>query len=97
MKIKLANGADAEISMEEAKRISKEVSMHHETETNDEFLNRALNNIEMLTGERPKTEDELKKLLYDKTPNTSMKQIELWYEAMETITGWHSKKTNKSM
>ena len=97
MKVKLANGSDAEISMDEAKRIAKEISMHHDTETNEEFLNRALDNIEAMTNERPKTEDELKKLLYEKTPNTSMGLIELWYEAMETITGWHSKKTNKSM
>ena len=96
MKAHDLDGHEFDIDRAEAERIAGELARLDGKETNEAFLKRSIDNIEMLTGERPKTEDELKKLLYERIPNTSMKTIELLYEAMETITGWHSMKT-KSM
>lgn len=61
MKAHDLNGNEFDITKEEALRISDELAkLHGASESNESFLNRALNNIEMMTGERPKTEDELK-------------------------------------
>ena len=96
MKAHDMNGQEFDITREEVERLAGELAARSGKETNDAFLARAMNNIKAVTGVMPQTEDELKELLYQHTTGTSMKEIELLYEAMEVITGWHSKKT-KSM
>jgi len=97
MKIHLTNGLEAEIDETEAKRISEEVAkLHGAVESNETFMNRAAENIRALTGEKPKTEDEAKMILYKNLKGPSKDEIELLYETMEYIVGMHSAKT-KSM
>jgi len=88
LKVKLANGTDAEISADEAKRIAGE--MHNEPHT---YLKRAIDNIEAVSGERPASEDELKEILYENIPGLSKNDVELLYEAMEAIVGWYATKS----
>ena len=89
MKIMDKDGRTVEITDEEAKRIASMVSGEPEW---DWYTQRAIDNIESITGVRPKTEDELKKVLYEHTSNTSMHDIDLMYEAVEAIIGWHAAK-----
>ena len=94
MKIHLTNGLEAEIDEAEAERITGELAMlHGAVETNEAFTNRALDNIEHMTGFRPKSEAELKELLYHSIPGPTRRDIELLYETMEYIVGMHSAKT----
>jgi len=95
MKITDKDGKEVHITMEEAERIAGEVHkirMGNGGETNASFLNRALDNIAVITGSRPRTEDELKEMLYKHTSNTKMSDIEMLYEAMEAIVGWYGEK-----
>lgn len=82
MKIKLKDGTSAEITDEEADRISKEY--YNEPKT---FLNRALDNIEKMTGVRPYDEDSLKKLMYEELTIGDEKHTNLFYEMIEAIIG----------
>lgn len=91
MRITDKDGKPVDITMEEAERIASMVGKESEPEE-DRYTKRALDNIESITGVRPKTEDELKKVLYDHTSNTSMHDIDLMYETVEAIIGWHSAK-----
>lgn len=94
MKIHLTNGLEADIDEAEAERIAGEVAkLHGAVETNEAFTNRALDNIEHMTGFRPKSEAELKELLYRSIPGPTRRDIELLYESMEAIAGWHAMKT----
>ena len=94
MRIKLTNGNEAEISEAEAERIAGEVSkLHGAIESNEAFTTRALDNIEHMTGFRPKSEAELKELLYRSIPGPTRRDIELLYESMEVIAGWRAMKT----
>ena len=93
MKAHDMNGAEFDITREEAERIAEELAHIDGKETNKTFTDRALDNIEAVTGIRPKTEDELKELLYKNLAGPSMAEIELIYESMEVIVGWHSMKT----
>lgn len=86
------NGNEFDITKDEAKRIAEELAKLEGHETNEAFLNRALGNIEQMTGFRPKSEGELKELLYRSIQGPTRRDIELLYEAMETIAGWHKKK-----
>ena len=93
MKVHDMNGNEFDITREEAERISEELAkLNGATETNDAFLNRALDNIQDMTGFRPKSEEELKELLYRSIAGPTRRDIELLYESMETIAGWHKKK-----
>ena len=92
MKAHDMNGNEFDITREEAERIAGELAKVDGHETNEAFLNRALSNVKAVSGVWPKTEDELKEVLYQNIPGTSMKTIELLYEAMEVITAWHKKK-----
>ena len=96
MKIHDLEGTEHDISREEAKRIAEELAKLEGKETNKSFMNRAAENIRAVTGVYPKTEDELKKILYQFIPGPSMPVIELIFESMEWIAGMHSEKT-KSM
>ena len=92
MKVHDMNRNEFDITREEAERIAGELAKLGGHETNEAFLNRALDNIQDMTGFRPKSEEELKELLYRSLPGPTRRDIELLYEAMETITGWHKKK-----
>ena len=92
MKVHDMNRNEFDITREEAERIAGELAKLGGHETNEAFLNRALDNIQDMTGVRPKSEEELKELLYRSLPGPTRRDIELLYEAMETITGWHKKK-----
>lgn len=92
MKAHDMNGAEFDITKDEAQRIAGELAKLGGHETNEQFLNRALDNIQSMTGFRPKSEDELKELLYRSIAGPTRRDIELLYEAMETIAGWHKKK-----
>jgi len=82
MKIKLKDGTSAEITDEEAGRISDEY--YNEPKT---FLNRALDNIQKMTGVRPHDEDSLKKLMYEKIMLGDEEHTNLFYEMIEAIIG----------
>jgi DNA-directed RNA polymerase subunit F len=92
MKVHDLNGNEFDIDRAEAERIAGELAKLGGHETNEAFLNRALDNIQSITGVRPRTEDDLKVLLYQNTSNTNMHDINLIYEAVEAIVGWHKKK-----
>ena len=92
MKAHDMNGNEFDITREEVERLAGELAARSGKETNEAFTNRALDNIEGMTGFRPKSEAELKELLYRSIPGTTRRDIELLYEAMETIAGWHKKK-----
>lgn len=97
MKAHDMNGQEFDITKTEAERIAGEVAkLNGAVESNEAFTARALDNIEGMTGFRPKSEAELKELLYRSIQGPTRRDIELLYESMEVITGWHSKKT-KSM
>jgi hypothetical protein len=96
MKIHDLDGNEHDISREEAERIAEELAKLDGKETNEAFMHRAAENIRAVTGVYPKTEDELKKVLYQFIPGPSMPVIELLFESMEWIAGMHSMKT-KSM
>ena len=101
MKAHDMNGVEFDITKTEAERIAAEVAKLNRTnvahETNEAFTNRALDNIEKMTGVRPKSEDELKQLLYDKISGPTKAEVDLVYESVEAIVGWHSMKTKNSM
>lgn len=82
MKIKAKDGSSIEITDEEAKRIAKAV--YYEPNV---FLNRALDNIEKMTGVRPHDEDSLKKLMYEKIMIGDEQHTDLFYEMIEAIIG----------
>ena len=82
MKIKTKEGANVEITDEEAERIAK--AYWNEPKT---FLNRALDNIEKMTGVRPHDEDSLKKLMYEKIAIGDEEHTDLFYEMIEAIIG----------
>jgi DNA-directed RNA polymerase subunit F len=92
MKAHDMNGQEFDITKAEAERIAGEVAKLNGHETNETFTNRALDNIQSMTGVRPRTEDDLKVLLYQNTNNTNMHDINLIYEAVEAIVGWHKQK-----
>ena len=92
MKAHDLDGHEFDIDRAEAERIAGELAKLGGHETNEAFLNRALDNIQGMTGFRPKSEEELKELLYRSIPGPTRRDIELLYEAMETIAGWHKKK-----
>ena len=92
MKAHDLEGNEFDIDRAEAERIAGELTKLNHGETNEQFLNRALDNIERMTGFRPKSEEELKELLYRAIQGPTRRDIELLYEAMETIAGWHKKK-----
>ena len=92
MKVHDLNGQEFDIDKAEAERIAEELAKLGGHETNKAFLDRALDHVFELTGERPANEDALKKLLYAKIPNTSWQTIDLLYEAMEVLVGWHKQK-----
>ena len=92
MKAHDLNGNEFDITKDEAQRIAGELAKLHHGETNEQFLNRALDNIQSITGVRPRTEDDLKVLLYQNTSNTNMHDINLMYEAVEAIIGMHKQK-----
>lgn len=96
MEVTTKDGQTVKISNEEMKRVAETYAHMHGVETNDEFMNRAAENIRALTGEKPMTEDEAKMILYKNLKGPSMPEIELLYETMEFIVGMHSAKT-KSM
>lgn len=94
MKIHDKDGNEVHITREEAEKISRDLKAMSK-ETNEDFTNRALDNIEKMTGKRPESEEEAKEILHD---NIHMKddELDLLYETVEAIVGWHSKNT-KSM
>ena len=96
MEVTTKDGQTVKISNEEMKRVAETYAHMHGLETNDAFMNRAAENIKVVTGVKPTTEDELKELLYKNTSGTSMKEIELLFETMEWVAAMHSMKT-KSM
>ena len=95
MKAHDLDGNQFDISREEAERIAEELAKLDGKETNKAFLNRALDNIEKMTGHRPKNEDEAKEILHN---NVHLRdgELNLIYETVEAIVGWHSEHT-KSM
>lgn len=82
MKVKTKDGANVEITDEEAKRIAE--AYENEPTT---FLNRALDNIQKMTGVRPHDEDSLKKLMYEKIAIGDEEHTDLFYEMIEAIIG----------
>lgn len=82
MTIHLENGDEAEISEAEAKRIAKAV--YNEPH---EYLKRAQDNLERLTGERPESEDDLKHILYMMMPELNRKQADTLFEVVEAAIG----------
>ena len=92
MKVHDMNGNEFDITREEAERISEHLhKLDGNHESNEAFTNRALDHIFELTGEHPANEDDLKKLLYNRIPNTSWQTIDLLSEAMDVLVGWHKK------
>ena len=85
-------GNEFSIDRAEAERIAGELAKLGGHETNEQFLNRALDNIQSMTGFRPKSEEELKELLYRSIVGPTRRDIELLYEAMETIAAMHKQK-----
>ena len=92
MKVHDMNGNEFDITREEAERIAGELAKLDGKETNKSFMERAAENIRSVTGVKPKTEDELKELLYKHTSGTTMKEIELLFETMEWVAGMHGEK-----
>ena len=79
MKVHDMNGNEFDITREEAERIAEELAKLYGKETNKSFMDRAAENIKSVTGVKPKTEDELKEILYKNTSGTTMKEIELFF------------------
>lgn len=92
MKAHDLNGNEFDITREEAERIAEGLTKLDGRETNESFLNRALNNIEKMTGRRPKNEEEAKKILHENI-HLRNEELNLIYETVEAIVGWHSKNT----
>ena len=96
MKAHDMNGQEFDITREEVERLAGELAARSGKETNESFMDRAAENIKAVTGTKPRTEDELKEMLYQKLRGTSRDDVELLFETMEWIAGMHSMKT-KSM
>ena len=82
MEITLTNGLKAEIDEAEAKRIAGLV--HNEPH---EYLKRAQDNLERLTGKRPESEDDLKHILYMVMPELNREQADTLFEVVEAAIG----------
>lgn len=93
MKVHDMNGVEFDITREEAERIAEELAHIDGKETNKSFMDRAAENIRAVVGVKPKTEDELKAILYRFLRGPSVPEIELLFESMEWIAGMHSEKT----
>lgn len=93
MKAHDMNGVEFDITREEAERIAEELAHLDGKETNKSFMDRAAENIRAVVGVKPKTEDELKAILYRFLRGPSVPEIELLFESMEWIAGMHSEKT----
>lgn len=89
MQIQTTDGKAAEISHEEAHIIAERVMNEPH-----EYLSRALDNIERMTGKRPANEDELKDLMFRKLNLGNFQQTNLLYEMIEAIIGMFAVKSS---